>query len=155
MHPKVEETLSQVLTITDSSEFDAPIQAVWNLLMDWGAIVDWMPDGYIQKLKLEGQGEGAIRYLVTGKNVELAERLDRADERSGILELSLVDPLPWGLLSYRARGKLDRISSNRCRLRWQGTLKMPDNGPETERVTNLLRKSYSKMFLGICQAVKS
>ena len=62
--------MSQVLTITDSSEFDAPIQAVWNLLMDWGAIVDWMPDGYIQKLKLEGQGEGAIRYLVTGKNVE-------------------------------------------------------------------------------------
>ena len=125
------------------------------MLMDWGAIVDWMPDGYIQKLKLEGQGEGAIRYLVTGKNVELAERLDRADESSGILELSLVEPLPWGLLSYRARGKLDRVSSGHCRLTWQGTLEMPDNGPETERVTKLLRKSYAKMFSGIRQAMKS
>jgi hypothetical protein len=143
------------LTITGSSGFEAPASEVWKLLMDWGAIVDWMPDGYIQKLKLEGQGEGAIRYLVTGKNVELAERLDRADESSGILELSLVEPLPWGLLSYRARGKLDRVSSGHCRLTWQGTLEMPDNGPETEKVTNLLRKSYAKMFSGIRQAMKS
>lgn len=143
------------MTITDSSGFEAPASEVWKLLMDWGAIIDWMPDGYIRNLEMKGRGEGAIRHLVTGKGVELSERLDRVDESSGILELSLVEPLPWGLLSYRARGDLDRISSNRCRLRWQGTLKMPDNGPETEKVTNLLRKSYSKMFLGICQAVES
>lgn len=123
--------------------------------MDWAAIVNWMPNGYIQSLRMDGQGVGAIRHLVTGNGPELAERLDRADESSLVLELSLVDPLPWGLLSYRARGKLERIPQSNCRLTWQGTLEMPDRGPATEKVTHLLRKSYAKMFLGIRQVVES
>jgi hypothetical protein len=147
--------VSHTETITDAAEYDAPALAVWELLMDWAAIVDWMPDGYVKSLRMEGQGPGAIRYLVTGKGVELAERLDRADESSGVLELSLVAPLPWGLLSYRARGKLDRISDNKSRLTWRGTLEMPEHGPESDSVARLLRKSYAKMFLGIRHVVES
>ena len=123
--------------------------------MDWAAIVDWMPDGYVQSLRMEGQGVGAIRYLVTGKGVELAERLDRADESSGELELSLVERLPWGLLSYRARGKLASLSGGRCRLNWQGTLELPKSDVEFDQMTMLLRKSYAKMFLGIRAVVES
>jgi hypothetical protein len=74
---------------------------------------------------------------------------------SGVLALSLIDPLPWGLLSYRARGKLDSISENRVRLTWQGTLEMPEQGPESDSVARLLRKSYAKMFLGISHVVES
>ena len=147
--------LSHKETITDAAEFDAPASAVWALLTDWAAIVDWMPDGYVQSLRMEGQGPGAIRHLVTGKGVRLAERLDKADETSGVLELSLLDPLPWGLLSYRARGNLDSISDEKSRLTWQGTLEMPQPGPESDAVTGLLRKSYAKMFLGIRNVVES
>ncbi len=123
--------------------------------MDWAAIVDWMPDGYVRSLQMEGQGLGAIRHLVTGKGIQLAERLDKADQSSGVLELSLLDPLPWGLISYRARGKLDSISNNKSRLTWQGTLEMPERGPESDAVARLLRKSYAKMFLGIRRVVES
>ena len=123
--------------------------------MDWAAIVDWMPDGYVQSLRMEGQGLGAIRHLVTGKGVHLAERLDKADQACGVLELSLVDTLPWGLLSYRARGKLDSISEDKSRLSWQGTLEMPEAGPESDSVVRLLRVSYAKMFLGIRRVVES
>jgi len=147
--------MSHTETITDVAEFDAPASAVWALLMDWAAIVDWMPDGYVQSLRMEGRGPGAIRHLVTGKGVRLAERLDKADESSGVLELSLLDPLPWGLLSYRARGKLERMAGDKSRLTWQGTLETPEPGAETERVARLLRKSYAKMFLGIRQVVES
>ena len=104
---------------------------------------------------MEGHGQGATRHLVTGKGIQLAERLDSADESTGVLELSLLDPLPWGLLSYRARGKLDVVSSNRSRLTWRGTLEMPEPGPETDKVVRLLRKSYAKMFLGIRNVVES
>ena len=104
---------------------------------------------------MEGHGVGAVRHLVTGKGIELAERLEMADPLSGVLELSLLDPLPWGLLSYRARGKLDSISDNRSRLIWQGTLEMPEQGPEADSVARLLGKSYEKMFLGISQVVDS
>jgi hypothetical protein len=122
--------------------------------MDWAAIIDWMPDGYVQSLRMEGQGLGAIRHLVTLKGIQLSERLDSMNESSGALALSLVEPLPWGLLSYRARGKLDSFSQSRCRLTWQGTLEMPDRGPEYDKVANLLRKSYAKMFEGIRCAVE-
>lgn len=147
--------MSHIETIEDAAEYDAPASAVWALLMDWAAIADWMPDGYIQSLQMEGEGPGAIRHLVTLKGMQLSERLDAIDETSGVLELSLLDPLPWGLLSYRARGKLDRISDNRSRLTWQGTLEMPDRGPEYDKVAALLRKSYAKMFEGIRREVES
>jgi uncharacterized protein YndB with AHSA1/START domain len=147
--------VSHIKTIQDAAEFNAPASAVWELLMDWAAIVDWMPDGYVQSLRMEGQGPGAIRHLVTGKGVQLAERLDSANEVSGVLELSLLDPLPWGLISYRARGKLDSISNDKSRLTWQGTLEMPERGPESDAVARLLRKSYAKMFLGIRRVVES
>lgn len=147
--------LSHIETIEEAAEFDAPASAVWDLLVDWAAIVDWMPDGYIRSLRMEGQGPGAIRHLVTGQGIELAERLDSSDESTGVLELSLVGNLPWGLLAYHARGKLDRISETRCRLTWQGRPEMPEHGPESDAVARLLRRSYAKMFLGIGRVVES
>ncbi len=104
---------------------------------------------------MEGHGQGATRHLVTGKGIQLAERLDSADESTGVLELSLLDPLPWGMLSYRARGKLDSISDQRSRLTWQGTIEMPGCGPDFDKVANLLHKSYGKMFEGIRSVVES
>jgi len=105
--------LTHVESITHAGEFNAPASAVWNVLIDWPAIVDWMPDGYIRQLRMDRQcperGPGAIRHIVTGQGTSLSERLDLADEATGVLELSLVGTLPWGLLSYRARGKLDAL----------------------------------------------
>jgi hypothetical protein len=147
--------MSHTETITDSAVFEASSAAVWNLLVDWAAIVDWMPDGYIQSLRMEGKGLGAIRHLVTLKGVHLSERLDVMDESSGVLELSLIEPLPWGLVSYRARGKLDLFGENSCRLTWQGTLEMLDCGPDFDSLANLLRNSYARMFLGIKREVES
>lgn len=144
--------------ITHSGEFDAKAAAVWNVLIDWAAIIDWMPDGYIRELRMDSQsperGPGAIRHIITGNGVALSERLDLADEAAGVLELSLVEPLPWGLLSYRARGKLDELPGNRCRLTWSSMLEMPQPGIEADRVVSLLRKSYAKMFLGIKHKVE-
>jgi hypothetical protein len=146
--------LSRVATITEAAEFEAPASAVWALLIDWPAIADWMPGGYIRSLECDGQGLGAVRHLVTGQGVHLSERLDAADEDSGIVELSLVGELPWGLLSYAARGTLDELADNRSRLTWRGTLEMNGNGDELDKVCRLLRKSYATMLLGIRQTVE-
>jgi hypothetical protein len=58
------------------------------------------------------------------------------------------------LLSYRARGKLDELPDQRCRLTWSSTLELPQPGAEADRVVNLLQKSYAKMFLGIKRRVE-
>jgi len=151
--------LSYSESITHAGEFNAPAAVVWKILIDWAAIIDWMPDGYIRELRMErlcpDQGPGAIRHLVTGNGVALSERLDHADEATGVLDLSLVGELPWGLLSYRARGKLDDLQGNRCRLTWTGVPEMSQPGVAANRVTNLLSKSYAKMFLGIRHKVEA
>lgn len=147
--------MSRYQTIRAEAEFRAPASAVWGLLIDWAAIVDWMPDGYISSLECEGNGPGAVRHLVTGQGVRLAERLDRADPSTGQLELSLVGELPWGLVSYAARGKVDSLAADRSRLTWEGTMEMPDDARDVGKVAHLLRKSYAKMLQGIREAVES
>ena len=147
--------MSHVETITEAAEFNASASAVWALLTDWAAIIEWMPDGYIQGLECEGQGQGAVRHLVTRQGAHVSERLDSADEAKGELQLSLVGELPWGLISYTARGKVDALREDRSRLTWQGTLETADNEQEIDHVTRLLRKSYRKMLQGIRQAVES
>ena len=151
--------MTYVESLTHAGEFNAPASAVWHVLIDWAAIIDWMPDGYIRELRMDSQcpdrAPGAIRHLVTGKGVTLSERLDHADETTGVLELSLVGALPWGLLSYRARGKLDDLPGNRCSLTWSSTLEMPQAGIEADQIVTLLQKSYAKMFLGIKRRVET
>ena len=72
-----------------------------------------------------------------------------------VLELSLVGTLPWGLLSYRARGKLDALPEHRCHLTWSSALEMPQAGIEADQIVKLLQKSYAKMFLGIKRRVET
>lgn len=141
--------MSYIQTVSHTEEFDTSASVVWDLLTDWGGIVDWMPNNYIQSIQLEGNNVGAVRHLVTGEGVRISERLDALDYESMTLELSIVNELPWALLSYRARGKIDSISKNKCRLTWQGTLEMPESGSESVKTANLLKKSYKNMFLGI------
>ena len=136
-------------SVAHTEEFDAPASAVWGLLADWGGIADWMPAGNIQSLQMEGQGIGAIRHLVTPQGVNISEQLDTLDEESGILELSIIEPLPWGMLSYTARGTVARISDKRCRLTWRGTFATPESGSQSNELAHLLKKLYSTMFLGL------
>lgn len=141
--------MSRVATVSYTQEFDAPASAVWRLLTDWAAIIDWMPDGLVASLRMEGQGVGAIRHLVTGQGVPLSERLDAADEAAGTLDLSLVGQLPWGLLSYRARGQVLSLAPERCQLTWRGVFETPADGEQANRVERLLKQSYASMFRGV------
>lgn len=126
-----------------------PASAVWNLLVDWPAISRWMPDGYILGLHEEGRGIGAIRHLLTASGAEVSERLDALDEAAGTIDLSLLEPLPWGLSSYRAHATVEALSPDRCRLTWCGTFETPGAGAAADAAARLLGKSYATMFLGI------
>ena len=108
-----------------------------------------MPDGFIRELQMEGQGLGAIRHLVTGQGVKISERLDEIDAPGGRLSLSIIEPLPWDMLSYTARAQLDNAGNNQCRLDWRGTFELPADGPASANLAKLLKMSYAKMFEGI------
>ena len=139
-------------TVVHAEVFEASAAAVWKLLVDWAGIGLWMPEAHIRSVEIEGSGPGAVRHLVTGQGVRIAERLDTADEAAGIVELSILEPLPWGMLSYRARATLQQLGGNRCRLTWRGTFTMPESGPDPEALARFLKKAYQAMFLGIRRA---
>ena len=127
---------------------NAPVSAVWDLLTDWAGIIDWMPDGYIQSLSCEGQGAGAVRHLVTSKGVAISERLDSLDSELGLICLSIIDPLPWGMLTYSANAQLQARGAH-CQLIWRGIFELPASGRQADELANLLKKSYTTMFRGI------
>ena len=138
-------------SVSHSEVFDSPVSAVWHILADWASIVDWMPRGIITSLELEGSGVGAVRHIVTREGVHIAERLDRADEQQGRLELSILDPLPWSMLSYKAFAQLDQLGPGKCSLRWEGRFELAENGQEADALGQFLSKSYKAMFNGIRQ----
>jgi hypothetical protein len=142
-------------SVSHSEVFDSAASAVWSILVDWGSIVDWMPRGLISSLDLEGTGTGAIRHITTHQGVRIAERLDRADERAGQLELSILEPLPWDMLSYRALAQLDELGPDKCSLRWEGRFELPEDGEATDALVQLLGKSYKLMFAGLRQRVSA
>jgi hypothetical protein len=108
-----------------------------------------MPDGFIQSLEIEGQGVGAVRHLVTGRGVAISERLDTADKENGLICLSIIEPLPWNMLSYSARAQLNAVTERRSRLTWSGTFELATAGNEAEQLAHLLKRSYMKIFKGI------
>ncbi len=132
-----------------SEVFDAPASRLWSLLVDWGGIVEWMPDGYIRSLRLEGKGTGAVRHLVTGQGVTISERLDEIDAHNGRLRLSIIEPLPWGMLSYSARARLKKIGPDQCELNWRGTFELPTGDASSGKLAALLEHSYARMFKGL------
>ena len=113
-----------------------------------------MPDGMIRSLSCEGQGEGAVRHLVTARGVEISEKLDLLDRDSGIIRLSIIDPLPWGMLSYSAVAQLEALGEH-CRLEWRGTFELVKAGNKADALADLLVKSYKTMFRGIREALAS
>lgn|GEM_PF-1069460 len=136
-------------TVQHSEVFDAPSPRVWALLTDWGGIVNWMPDGYIRSLRLEGRGRGAVRHLVTLRGAAVSERLDEMDEQRGLLTLSIVEPMPWGMSTYSAQARLAETEPGRCKLTWRGTFEMADSKTSPDELAVLLQKSYIRMFQGI------
>jgi len=132
-----------------SEVFDAPASRVWALLTDWGGIVNWMPDGHIRSLRLEGRGRGAVRHLVTLRGVAVSERLDEMDEQHGLLNLSIVEPMPWGMSTYSAQARLTEPQPGRCKLTWRGTFEMAESKTSPDELAVLLKKSYATMFKGI------
>jgi hypothetical protein len=125
------------------------------LLIDWGSIIEWMPAGYIQQLRMEGTGVGSVRHLLTGQGVVVSERLDETDRENGLLKLSIIEPMPWEMLSYNAYAQLRVVDTGQSRLCWHGTFEMTENSAAADSLAALLKKSYEKMFEGIKIKIQS
>lgn len=137
--------------IKTSALIDAPADAVWTLLADFGSIARWWPaDGGVQieRVECEGDGIGMIRHIYN-KGVAncVSERLDLLDPSTRTLVLSIVGTRPRGLTAYVAEGRVAEIDASHCRIDYRALL-TTDPGRE-EQMAKAILFTWELMFRGL------
>lgn len=144
-------------TIDTSHDFDAPAEALWRLLEDFGNIQRWWPASSavrILRVELEGEGVGLVRHIYNeGFPKPVSERLDFLDTASRTLKLSIIGDRPAGMTWYQATGHVEPLPGNRCRLAYHGEFATEPGGEEQAR--NFLKAVYLLMFAGLGAAATS
>ena len=134
-----------------SQVLDAPADAVWRLLADFGAIKRWWPDdgsAPIETVEVAGDGVGMIRHIQNrGAPSAVSERLDLLDPATRTIVLSIVGTRPMGITAYVAEGRVSDAGPGRCRIDYRA-LVTTDPGRE-EQVRKALLKTWSLMFRGL------
>jgi uncharacterized protein YndB with AHSA1/START domain len=142
--------------ISTTAVLDAPASAVWNLLADFGAIQRWWPsDGSapIERVEIEGDGVGMIRHIYNrGAHQAVSERLDLLDPFDRRIVLSIVGARPVGITAYVAEGRVEPISSGRCRIHYRA-LVTTQPGKETKTAA-AIHKTWLLMFRGLETAAR-
>lgn len=142
--------------VTTSKILEAPADAVWRLLEDFGAIQHWWPTDVsapIEHVTLEGQGIGMIRHIHNrGAAHPVSERLDFIEAASRTLVLSIVGVRPEGIMAYIAEGHVIDLGDGRCRVDYRALVSAAPGLEEPIRVA--LLKTWARMFRGLEAAAR-
>jgi hypothetical protein len=142
--------------IEASHEFDAPAEAVWDFLQDFGHIERWWPQDAqsikIERIELEGKGVGMVRHVYNAfMTSPVSERLDALDPDNKTLQIAIIGDRPAGLTFYQAYGKVVDLPGQRCRLDYAGEFTTESGQPEDARA--FLAEAYRLMFVGLTGAL--
>jgi uncharacterized protein YndB with AHSA1/START domain len=143
--------------VTTSQVLQAPADAVWRLLEDFGAIQRWWPTDVsapIERVTLEGDGVGMIRHIHNrGAAHVVSERLDFIEPSSRTLVLSIVGTRPVGITAYVAEGHVVGLGDERCRIDYRALV---TTAPGLEdAVRKALLKTWALMFRGLEAAART
>jgi carbon monoxide dehydrogenase subunit G len=113
-------------------ELDAPADAVWAVVSDFGN-VDWaMPGAQVDVI---GEGIGMIRRLHTpGGAVE--EKLETCDAETRSFSYSIPGPMPMPVTDFRAWVQLTALDAAHTRVEWNASAKAlpPVTGAEGQAI---------------------
>jgi uncharacterized protein YndB with AHSA1/START domain len=134
-----------------SQVLEAPADAVWRLLEDFGAIQRWWPtDGSapIERVTVDGEGVGMVRHILNrGATHAVSERLDFIEPSTRTIVLSIIGTRPAGIMAYVAEGQVVELDAHRCRIDYRALV---TTVPELEEpVRKALLKTWALMFRGL------
>ena len=146
--------------VTASKVLEAPADAVWRLLEDFGSIQEWWPTDVsapIERVTLERQDEdqriGMIRHIFNrGAAHAVSERLDFIDPASRTLVLSIVGTRPRGITAYVAEGHVIDLGGGRCQLDYRALVSTTPGLEEPIRLA--LLKTWALMSRGLEAAAR-
>ena len=111
---------------------NAPADAIWQVLVDFGAADRYLAG--VVDCTAEGEGIGALRTLTSVDGSTITERLDVLDATAQRLSYALLTDTPFGncLTTVAVRD----LGPNVAELAWSATFQ-PDGIPESEAVVLL------------------
>jgi uncharacterized protein YndB with AHSA1/START domain len=143
--------------ICTSKIIEAPAEAVWALLADFGNIEAWWPndgDIRIEQVEVEGHGIGMVRHIKNaGVEKRVSERLDYLDPPTMTWMLSIVGTRPLGITAYVAIGRITPLALDHCRLDYRVYV-TTEPGRE-KRVEQALRFTWGVMFSALEAAARA
>ncbi len=105
-------------TVTVDEDVNAPAQAVWDILSDFGGI---KVGGPITSFETEGEGVGMIRKIGMGGGL-VVERLDNHDAQALTFTYVITnDDAPLPVSDYSATVTITATGDNSCHVNWTGT----------------------------------
>ena len=129
---------------------EAPADAAWSKLADFGGLGSWAPG--ISECKLEGSGVGAVRRIAMG-GMEIAERLESLDDEARTLTYSITEgPMPTE--NYLAEIVVTPTGDASCAIRWSASFDAPSLSEEqAQGVAQGVQGSYQGMVDALKKAV--
>lgn len=104
-------------TVTVEQDLNAPAQAVWEALSDFGGI---KVGGPITSFETEGEGVGMIRKIGMGGGL-VVERLDVHDADAMTFAYAIInDDAPLPVANYSASVVITATGDSSCHVNWSG-----------------------------------
>ena len=108
-----------MFTYTDivRERIEAPLDAVWPILADFGGRGRYVPSAQVERV--EGEGVGCVR-VIPGPRGEVRERLEAFDAAGHAYSYRVLDGSPVNMRGYVSDLKVVAEGDGACRVDWGG-----------------------------------
>ena len=130
-----------------TEEIATGVDAVWDLVRDFGGVQRWNPT--LSSSEIDRPGVGGVRTLKMGE-VTIRERLEKLDEAAKTMTYSIVEaPLP--VRNYLATVELSALGPQRTQVVWSSTFE--PGGMTDEQLKALFEGVYQQAIEGMRRAL--
>lgn len=120
--------------------------SVWRIIRGFDNMDRYL--SAVSQCRVEGQGEGAIRYCTLGDDVVLKEKIIHLDDDKRSLQYQILQgEVPFQ--NYRGRCTVAEINEQSCEVHWLGEFDV--QGMEEQDVINMLKGFYQEALENIAK----
>jgi hypothetical protein len=100
------------------SEIGAPAARVWDVVSDFGGLLQWAAG--VESCRVDGEGVGAVRTLGIPGGLELQERLESWDAAARQYSYAIVNETPLPFTGYLSTFTVEEAGDEGCTVTWRG-----------------------------------
>jgi len=134
-----------MITYTDvvRERVEAPLEAVWKILADFGGIGRYVKGADVSHLEGPQQGVGCVRVIPRGDQAT-RERMETYDAAGHAYSYAVLEGSPVAMEGYVGEVKVVPLDGNACMVEWGGrfeTASAPDPGAQKKGLEKFYRNA--------------